>query len=84
LTQKQREEYAMQNYYQLTVHQQLNLSSLLMAAAGPSLVISTTNNNEVRYCPTIAATNSSTTNLNHQMNEYRQKQRLAGELNKTI
>jgi len=47
MSQQQRQEYQLK-HYQPTVQRQLDLSSLLMAAAGPSLVISTYNNDEFR------------------------------------
>mmetsp|Transcript_41839 Transcript_41839/g.47239 ORF Transcript_41839/g.47239 Transcript_41839/m.47239 type:complete len:432 (-) Transcript_41839:39-1334(-) len=68
MSQRQRQEYQL-NHYQPTVQKQLDLSSLLMAAAGPSLVISTYNNDEFR--------DYSTTNLSQQDNACRYQKRLA-------
>mmetsp|Transcript_29255 Transcript_29255/g.33534 ORF Transcript_29255/g.33534 Transcript_29255/m.33534 type:complete len:435 (-) Transcript_29255:36-1340(-) len=68
MSQRQRQEYQL-NHYQPTIQKQLDLSSLLMAAAGPSLVISTYNNDEFR--------DYSTTNLSQQDNACRYQKRLA-------
>merc|ERR1712194_782567 len=68
MSQQQRQEYQLK-HYQPTIQKQLDLSSLLMATAGPSLVISTYNNDEFR--------DYSTTNLSQQDNACRYQKRLA-------
>mmetsp|Transcript_62195 Transcript_62195/g.71403 ORF Transcript_62195/g.71403 Transcript_62195/m.71403 type:complete len:421 (-) Transcript_62195:72-1334(-) len=69
MSQRQRQEYQL-NHYQPTIQKQLDLSSLLMAAAGPSLVISTYNNDEFRDY-------STTNNSSQQDNACRYQKRLA-------
>mmetsp|Transcript_48126 Transcript_48126/g.54539 ORF Transcript_48126/g.54539 Transcript_48126/m.54539 type:complete len:414 (-) Transcript_48126:66-1307(-) len=69
MSQQQRQEYQLK-HYQPTIQKQLDLSSLLMAAAGPSLVISTYNNDEFRDY-------STTNNSSQQDNACRYQKRLA-------
>merc|ERR1719157_97345 len=67
---KQKQEYQLNNYYQptTTTDRCHYLSSLLLAAAGPSLVISTQNNEEFR---------DYSKNMSHQDSVCRHQKRLA-------